>query len=49
MQLRSAPQGHISYRTIAQEVYRELERVQPLLAKYIRVDLGSYNLGRLGE
>jgi len=49
VQLRSAPQGHISYRTIAQEVYRELERVQPLLAKYIRVDLGSYNLGRLAE
>ncbi len=48
VQLRSAPQGHISYRTIAQEVYRELERVQPLLAKYIRVDLGSYDLGRLG-
>lgn len=48
VQLRSAPQGHVSYRTIAQEVYRELERVQPLLAKYIRVDLGSYDLGRLG-
>ncbi len=48
VQLRSAPQGHIAYRTIAQEVYRELERVQPLLAKYIRVDLESYDLGRLG-
>jgi thymidylate synthase ThyX len=48
VQLRSAPQGHISYRTIAQEVFHELERVQPLLARYIRVDLGSYGLGRLG-
>ena len=48
VQLRSTPQGHISYRTIAQEVYRELERAQPLLAKYVRVDLGSYDLGRLG-
>jgi thymidylate synthase ThyX len=48
VQLRSAPQGHISYRTIAQEVYRELERVQPLLARYIRVDLKDYDLGRLG-
>jgi len=49
VQLRSAPQGHVSYRSIAQEVYRELERAQPLLAKYIRVDLGTYDLGRLGE
>jgi thymidylate synthase ThyX len=48
VQLRSAPQGHLSYRTVAQEVYRELERVQPLLAKYIRVDLNEYELGRLG-
>ncbi len=48
VQLRSGPQGHVSYRSVAQEVYRELERVQPLLAKYIDVDLGSYDLGRLG-
>ncbi len=48
VQLRSAPQGHISYRAVAQEVFRELERVQPLLAKYIRVDLKGYDLGRLG-
>jgi thymidylate synthase ThyX len=46
--LRSAAQGHVSYRTIAQEVYRELERVHPLLARYIRVDLKDYELGRLG-
>ncbi len=49
LQLRSAPQGHISYRSVAQEVYRELERVQPLLARYIRVDLNDYGLGRLGS
>ena len=49
VQLRSAPQGHVSYRSVAQEVYRELERVQPLLAKYIRVDLKDYDLGRLGS
>jgi len=49
VQLRSAPQGHVSYRGVAQAVYRELERVQPLLAKYIRVDLQEYPLGRLGS
>jgi thymidylate synthase ThyX len=47
IQLRSARQGHASYRRIAQEVYREVERVHPTLARYIRVDLADYQLGRL--
>jgi thymidylate synthase ThyX len=46
IELRSARQGHASYRRIAQQVFRELERVQPLLAKYIRVDLADYGLAR---
>ena len=47
IQLRSAKQGHASYRNIARQVYREIERVQPLLARYIRVDLEDHQLGRL--
>jgi thymidylate synthase ThyX len=47
IQLRSAKQGHTSYRRIAQQVYGELERVHPALARYIRVDLADYPLGRL--
>jgi len=47
IQLRSAKQGHFSYRDIAQKVYKELERVHPLLARYIRVDLADYQLARL--
>jgi len=47
VQLRSAQQGHISYRHIAQQVFKEVERVHPLLAKYIRVDLTDYALPRL--
>jgi thymidylate synthase ThyX len=47
IQLRSAKQGHSSYRHIAQQVYREIERVHPMLARYIRVDLADYQLGRL--
>ena len=46
VQLRSAKQGHLSYRRIAQDVFRELERVQPLLASYIRVDLADYAFAR---
>jgi thymidylate synthase ThyX len=47
IQLRSAKQGHFSYRRIAQQVYGEIERVHPALARYIRVDLADYQLGRL--
>lgn len=47
VQLRSSRQGHPSYRQIAQQVFREVERVHPLLAKYIRVDLEDYSLARL--
>jgi thymidylate synthase ThyX len=47
VQLRSGRQGHTSYRQIAQQVFREVERVHPLLARYIRVDLEDYSLARL--
>lgn len=47
VQLRSAKQGHASYRQVAQAVYHELARVHPLLAQYMRVDLQEYALGRL--
>jgi thymidylate synthase ThyX len=47
VQLRSSRQGHEAYRQIAHQVFRELERVQPLLARYIRVDLQDYSLARL--
>ncbi len=46
VQLRSSRQGHASYRQIAQQVFREVERVHPLLARYIRVDLEDYSLAR---
>ncbi len=36
-ELRSAPAGHFSYRRVAWEMYRALERQHPGLAKHIRV------------
>jgi thymidylate synthase ThyX len=36
-ELRSAPAGHFSYRRIAWEMYRAVERQHPSLAKHIRV------------
>ena len=39
IRLRSGAAGHSSYRKIAQEVYKEIKKVHPLLAKYIQVNL----------
>lgn len=39
--LRSGKKGHPSYRRIAQQCWRELNKIQPLLAKYINVDLSE--------
>ena len=36
-ELRSAPQGHFSYRRVAWEMYRAVERQHPSLAKFFRV------------
>jgi thymidylate synthase ThyX len=47
VQLRSAKQGHASYRQVAQAVYQAVAGVHPLLARYMRVDLQDYALGRL--
>lgn len=44
--LRSGKQGHASYRRIAQECWRELDRVHPELARHVRVDLDEYALAR---
>lgn len=46
VELRSARQGHPAYRRIAQGVFREIERIHPLLARYIRVDLADHDLAR---
>jgi hypothetical protein len=35
-ELRSAPQGHFSYRRVAWEMYRAVERTHPSLAPYFR-------------
>jgi len=37
--LRSGKKGHPSYRRIAQECWRQINKIQPLLGKYINVDM----------
>lgn len=47
IRLRSGEHGHISYRRIAQKCHEEIEKLFPILAKYLRVDKNEYYLGRL--
>lgn len=47
IELRSAPQGHRSYRRVAQEVFKQLEAVHPFIARFIRVNLDEVGLERL--
>ena len=47
-ELRSMQQGHPDYRKIAQEMYKEISRVNPSLGKYMNfVDLNEYAMERL--
>jgi thymidylate synthase ThyX len=46
IELRSAKQGHTSYRRIAQGLYRTAIAVHPWLKDLIRVDLKEYGLAR---
>ncbi|MGI4787588.1 MAG: FAD-dependent thymidylate synthase [Janthinobacterium lividum] len=46
VELRSARQGHPSYRKIAQEVYHAAAVSYPLIARYMRPNLNTYVLTR---
>ncbi len=51
IELRSVPQGHASYRRVAQEMFRQIKKVHPTLAEYVRyVNLEERDsLGRLNS
>jgi thymidylate synthase ThyX len=47
IELRTTPQGHPDYRYACQEMYKDIKKVHPILAKGIHfVDLNEYSLGR---
>lgn len=47
-ELRTMPQGHPDYRLIVQEMWRQIERVHPSLARCAQfLDWQTYRLGRL--
>jgi thymidylate synthase ThyX len=49
MELRTIPEGHPDYRRIEQEKFRLFEKAYPLLAKYMRVNMGDYDFARRGQ
>ncbi len=46
VELRSARQGHPSYRKVAQEVYHAVAEAHPRLARFMRPNLNTYALTR---
>ena len=47
-ELRTMPQGHSDYRSMAQEICRKVEAVHPTLLRYAKfIDRKEYHLGRL--
>lgn len=49
IELRTIPEGHPDYRHIEQAKFRLLEKVYPLLAERMRVNLGEYDFARRGQ
>src|SRR5918992_676773 len=49
VELRTIPQGHSDYRTVCQEMFRQIKGVHPVLSSGIKfVDLKVYELERFG-
>ena len=46
IRLRSSKQGHPSYRRIAQQMYREIEKRYPWIAEFLVCDFDEHELGR---
>ncbi len=47
IELRSGPEGHFAYRTVAIEMFEHLQAASPLFAKFVRAQTGSAFLGRM--
>lgn len=49
IELRSGASGHYSYRRLAQNMFKKLEKEMPRLSKFIRVDMSGYSDRRAAE
>ena len=48
-ELRTIPQGHPDYRKIEQEKIRQVQRIYPLVGKYLLADMHDYDFARRGD
>jgi len=48
-ELRTIPEGHPDYRHIEQEKFRLVEKIYPLIAECLLVNLGEYDFARRGQ
>src|SRR3989338_8881161 len=48
-ELRTTSQGHPDYRSIEQEKARQIQRIYPLISKYLMVDMNDYDFARRGD
>ena len=47
IELRTVPQGHVDYRLVAQQMFRQINKIHPNLSKIMKfVDLKKYDLER---
>jgi hypothetical protein len=47
IELRTIPQGHVDYRRVAQQMFKEINKIHPNLSKIMKfVDLKEYDLER---
>jgi thymidylate synthase ThyX len=50
IELRTVPQGHIDYRRVAQQMFKQINKVHPNLSKIIKyVDMKEYDLERFNK
>lgn len=47
-ELRTLPEGHPDYRKIEKEKVKLVQKIYPLIGKYLLVDMGSYDFARRG-
>ncbi len=49
IELRTIPEGHPDYRHLCQKKFLLLEKVYPLLAPYMKANMGEYDFARRGQ
>lgn len=49
IELRTIPEGHPDYRHMEQEKFKLLEKIYPILTRYMHANMGEYDFARRGQ